>query len=34
MSEDERQQATERRWCRIRYRGVAGWVRGKFLKED
>jgi hypothetical protein len=34
MSEDERRQAAERRWCRVRYRGVAGWVRGKFLKED
>jgi uncharacterized protein YraI len=34
MSEEERRQAAERRWCRIRYGGVAGWVRGKFLKED
>ena len=33
MSEEERRQAAERRWCRIRYGGVAGWVRGKFLKE-
>jgi hypothetical protein len=34
MSEEERRQAAELRWCRIRYRGLAGWVRGKFLKED
>jgi uncharacterized protein YraI len=34
MSEEERRQAAERRWCHVRYRGVAGWVRGKFLKED
>jgi hypothetical protein len=34
MSEEERLQVAERRWCRIRYRGVAGWVRGKFLRED
>jgi hypothetical protein len=34
MSEEERRKAAERRWCRIRYRGVAGWVRGKFLRED
>jgi hypothetical protein len=34
MSEEERRQAAERRWCRIRYRDVAGWVRGKFLRED
>jgi uncharacterized protein YraI len=33
MSAEERWQAAERRWCRIRYGGVAGWVRGKFLKE-
>jgi uncharacterized protein YraI len=33
MSEEERMQAAERRWCRIRYQGVTGWVRGKFLKE-
>ena len=33
MSEEERLQAAERRWCRIRYQGVAGWVRSKFLKE-
>jgi len=33
MSEEERRQAADRRWCRIRYRGVDGWVRGKFLKE-
>ena len=34
MSEAERRQAAERRWCRIRYGVVAGWVRGKFLQED
>ena len=34
MSEEERRQAAERRWCLICYRGVTGWVRGKFLKED
>jgi hypothetical protein len=33
MSEEERRQAAERRWCRVRYHGVIGWVRGKFLKE-
>jgi uncharacterized protein YraI len=33
MSEEERRQAAEQRWCRIRYGGIAGWVRGKFLKE-
>jgi uncharacterized protein YraI len=34
MSEEERRQAAELRWCRIRYLGVAGWVRGRHLKED
>lgn len=34
MSEEERRQAAERRWCRIRYRAIAGWVRGKYLRED
>jgi hypothetical protein len=34
MSEDQRLQAVEGRWCRVRYRGVVGWVRGKFLRED
>jgi hypothetical protein len=34
MSEEERRLAAERRWCRIRYGGVAGWVRGIYLRED
>jgi uncharacterized protein YraI len=34
MSEEERRQAAERRWCRIRYCDLDGWVRGKFLRED
>ncbi|HLL27716.1 MAG TPA: SH3 domain-containing protein [Xanthobacteraceae bacterium] len=34
MSEEERKRAAERRWCRIRYDGITGWVRGKFLRED
>jgi hypothetical protein len=33
MGEEERRQAAERRWCRIRYGSIDGWVRGKFLKE-
>lgn len=34
MSEAQRRQAAQRRWCRIRYGDVEGWVAGRFLKED
>lgn len=34
MSDDERQQAEKRRWCKIRYDGIEGWVAGWFLTED
>jgi uncharacterized protein YgiM (DUF1202 family) len=33
MSERARQAASANRWCRVRYRGTVGWVRGKFLAE-
>ncbi len=29
-----RRTAGKNRWCHIRYRGVEGWVRGKYLVED
>lgn len=31
---DPDKQAAQRRWCRIRYKGIEGWVAGRFLKED
>lgn len=34
MSAAERDRAARKRWCRIRYRGVEGWVAGWFLAED
>lgn len=34
MSERERIEAGNKRWCKIEYKGVSGWVHGKFLKED
>lgn len=34
MSKSEREQAGRQRWCKIRYRGVDGWVAGRFLTED
>lgn len=34
MSEAERHEAARRRWCKVRYGGVEGWVAGWFLKED
>jgi hypothetical protein len=29
-----RRAAAGKRWCRIRYGGIEGWVPGKFLVED
>lgn len=26
--------AAQRRWCRVHYKGVEGWVAARFLKED
>jgi len=34
MSEAERTRAGRKRWCKIRYQGVEGWVAGWFLAED
>lgn len=33
MSERERIEAGKKRWCKIEYQGVSGWVHGRFLKE-
>ncbi|MBK0329096.1 MliC family protein [Rhodobacteraceae bacterium F11138] len=32
-SEAERGAASRRRWCQVRYRGVQGWVAGRYLTE-
>lgn len=34
MSEPQRRQASHRRWCRVGYAGIEGWVAGRYLKED
>jgi uncharacterized protein len=34
MTAAERQAAARRRWCRIEYQGVEGWVAGWYLTED
>lgn len=34
MSEAQRRQAAQRRWCKIRYGDLEGWVAGRFLRED
>jgi hypothetical protein len=34
MTEAERKRAARNRWCRVRYRGIVGWVAGRYLKED
>lgn len=33
MTAAERAAAAKRRWCRIEYRGVEGWVAGRYLVE-
>ena len=34
LSPKEQKQLVQRRWCKIEYRGITGWVKGKFLKES
>jgi uncharacterized protein YraI len=34
MTEAERRASRKKRWCKVRYRGVDGWVAGWLLKED
>jgi hypothetical protein len=31
---NEARQAALTQWCRIEYRGIAGWVAGRYLKRD
>lgn len=33
MSESQRNLAMTR-WCRVEYRGMQGWVAGRYLKDD
>ncbi len=33
-TEEERQAAAKRRWCKIDYQGTVGWVAGRYLAED
>lgn len=34
MTEAERRESRNRRWCKVVWRGVEGWVAGRYLKED
>ncbi|KFC74381.1 Bacterial SH3 domain protein [Bosea sp. LC85] len=34
MSLKQLRAAQAGRWCKVRYNGRTGWVRGKFLRED
>jgi hypothetical protein len=34
MSGAERAQSRDAHWCRVRYRGLEGWLPGRFLVED
>lgn len=33
MSSKEQERSAKKRWCRIRYEGIEGWVRGRYLRE-
>lgn len=34
MSEAKRGKAGKERWCKVRYKGLEGWVASRFLSED
>jgi hypothetical protein len=34
MSPAQRDWAARSRWCEVEYKGMKGWVAGRFLKED
>lgn len=34
MTEAQRDWAARSRWCEVEYKGMKGWVAGRFLKED
>lgn len=34
MTPAELKRARQHYWCKVRYRGIEGWVAGRFLKED
>lgn len=33
MTEAQKNAAAANRWCRVSYRGLTGWVRGRYLRE-
>jgi hypothetical protein len=34
MTQPQRDRAARSRWCEVEYKGMKGWVAGRFLKED
>jgi uncharacterized protein YraI len=34
MSKVQKDRAARSRWCEVEYKGMKGWVAGRFLKED
>lgn len=34
MSAEEREDLARKRWCKVEYNGMTGWVAGRYLKED
>jgi hypothetical protein len=34
MTQAQKDWAARSRWCQVEYKGMKGWVAGRFLKED
>jgi uncharacterized protein YraI len=34
MTQAQKDWAARSRWCQVEYKGLKGWVAGRFLKED
>ncbi len=34
MSEQQRAASADRRWCKVRYQRLVGWVSARYLRED
>jgi hypothetical protein len=34
MTQEQKDNAARARWCQVEYKGLRGWVAGRFLTED
>ena len=34
MTPEQRAESSKKRWCRVRYGNIEGWVAGRYLRED